>query len=253
MMLVFALIGLLFAPGSVQATSPADTTYRGARILSIEGKRSLMVGEGATYRIHLHPDASQPVTYTWDLSDGSQATGAWLSLQFEQPGLYTLRVTARNRKGVDKDTLRVHVRGTAQLPSARAITPAASAESLPSTTSTVAPVKTSSVSKGNHPPTPRTAPPLLVWPRTGYTWIVGTHLHPQQANLAAMRYRKEGFQAGIVVDTSGSGSTAYRVVVGHYGTPDAALQGRSALPADRPGAVLLLRLTEALPVQLTIR
>lgn len=221
------------------------------RIAAIEGKRSLVTGEKAEYRVHLDAGARQPVTYTWDLSDGSQATGSQVVLTFEQAGLYTLLVTARNRDGLDRDTVRIHVNPTKTPPAAPPDLPAA--EAPPATPVVASAVDTPSAPSPPRSRTVRSSTPLLVWPQTGYTWVVATHLHRQQADMAALRYQRAGFQAGIVVDEQGSGSTAYRVVVGHYATPQAALQSRARLPADRPGGVLLLQLSDSLTVKPSIR
>jgi chitodextrinase len=61
---------------------------------------------------------SIPITYTWDLGDGTRATGEVISHTYDQAGLYTITLTATNRCGtaVSRYAISVHQHWQVYLP-----------------------------------------------------------------------------------------------------------------------------------------
>ena len=86
------LIGIVLLSAAVP--SAQESGSQKVRIVSVEGKRTLSLGERANYIIQINPDASQPIDYYWDAGDGVFIQGRSVVLQFDKEGEYTLTVTS---------------------------------------------------------------------------------------------------------------------------------------------------------------
>jgi hypothetical protein len=85
------------------------------------------------------------------------------------------------------------------------------------------------------------APPLRInWDRGGYTWVVETHLDRTEAEHSVQFYRDFSYPVGISVDRLGGGSTAYRIVLGQFGTEGAALRANRWIQKNAPRRIWLL-------------
>jgi hypothetical protein len=73
----------------------------------------------------------------------------------------------------------------------------------------------------------------------GFTWVLRTDLWAERAQDLMLHHRLRGLRADVVVDTTGLGSPAYRVVAGQFATPDEALAARAWLPDEAPYPWLL--------------
>ena len=235
------LLGMVLLTAAVPV-APASGSQK-VRIVSVEGKRSLRLGEKANYIIHINPDAAQPIDYYWDAGAGVFIQGRSVVLEFDQAGEYALTVTARNRYGSATKTLTVTVTG------APAGAPRAA---LPDTALRAATPGATPSSRRNTQPSPPTGfqraalygAEGIALNQGGYTWVVETHLSREQAVIDVRNYRVAGYRVELLVDDEGEGSTAYRVIMGLFATEQAALLARRYLPKDIPGGTLLRALPD---------
>jgi hypothetical protein len=73
----------------------------------------------------------------------------------------------------------------------------------------------------------------------GFTWVLRTDLWAERAQDLMLYHRLRGLRADVVVDTTGPGSPAYRVVAGQFATPDEAFAARAWLPDEASHSWLL--------------
>lgn len=201
---------------------------RAARIVKVYGREQLLVGEYEHFWVELGPGTERPSIFRWAMGDGTFAAGNYITHRYLKPGRYPVTVYARNRLGYALDTAWVMV--TQVEPGMLEVIPTRSASV---TASSGEPETKPSVEA--RPRSSASAPPAgihgaeIEWAWGGYTLIMATFLDNTEAERAALRYRRAGYRTGIVTDTSGRGSTAYRVVVGQFATPEAAVAGRQAM------------------------
>ena len=69
--------------------------------------------------------------------------------------------------------------------------------------------------------------------------MIATFLNQALAEKFVQQYRQLGNRAGVLIDTKGLGSTAYRVVLGQFATERDALAARRQLPRDIRSAAIL--------------
>ena len=217
-------------PGSATPDDPV-------RLVEILGPRTLGAGAVGHFRARVADRSARPVTYLWDLGDGTLSVGALVSYVYATPGTYTVTVVARNAVG--RDTLRVPVLVT---------TPPAQPDTVQQGGEGENEVKASVAKAANErarwfrTTVPRTAlygGRGLASEKGGYTWVVATDLWAERAHARMLRYRLRGFRADVYVDAAGRGSPAHRIVLGQFTTKQEALAARSWLPDDATSAWLL--------------
>ncbi len=235
--LLAGCLWLTAALPSPEGSKPGDDVGpQVVKIVAVYGPRTLHAGELGNYRVRVAEGATRPIEYRWNFGDETLAEGILVAHHFSEAGRYVVTVTARNKYGRDTDTLVVAVSAPGHVTTAR-----------DEDTVAVAPVAEKLPKKRPEPSIKKTllessvrSTEAFIWPRSGYTWVIATHLHREAAEQDAHHYRDAGYRTGIVVNDRGPGSTAYRIVIGYFSTPEAALQARRLLPADRPGGLWLL-------------
>ncbi|MEM1269910.1 MAG: PKD domain-containing protein [Bacteroidota bacterium] len=78
-------------------------------ITSLEGPERVAINEPATYMVTLNENACQPVDLTWDLGDGTTATGMTVTHTYTEPGDYVVTANAVNSVGEDSRSMNVEV------------------------------------------------------------------------------------------------------------------------------------------------
>ena len=213
----------------------------GVSIVEVHGKRTLEVSEIANFRVDTAPSAAPPNDFFWESEAGVFARGRSIDLQFVEKGNYTITVTALNGYNADRVTFDITVK-------------APSVTAAPSTTREQRPQsrRRRTATQSNEAAEQPTSAPFersalysskgVARDQGGYSWVIATHLHRQVAVSDMVRYRVAGYRTGLFEDNNGSGSIAYRVLIGQFPTEEAALQARPQLPNDIPGGVWLLQL-----------
>lgn len=74
-----------------------------------DAPEELTVGELGIFEFSYNRDATEPVTVTWDLGDGTTYSSVLTTHRFQEPGEYTVTFEARNDAGTARDALRVYV------------------------------------------------------------------------------------------------------------------------------------------------
>ena len=82
-----------------------------ARITTINANPN-PADEGETVRFSSNVRGDSPLSYNWDFGDGNSGSGASASHTFEEPGQYTVSLTASNDVGQDTRTLSMTVERT---------------------------------------------------------------------------------------------------------------------------------------------
>ncbi|RMH68451.1 MAG: SPOR domain-containing protein, partial [Bacteroidetes bacterium] len=82
----------------------------------------------------------------------------------------------------------------------------------------------------------------VIWSRGGYTWVVATSFSQFGAERLAQQYRRAGFRVGVWADTTGPGTTAYRVVIGQFATEAQALAARDTVQRQTTNQIWLLQI-----------
>lgn len=240
-LLLLLVLSLLLGPSATgQRSSPSED--RPARLLDIVAPSTLETGTVGHFRAQVAPESQRPVNYLWDLGDGTLSVGMLVSHAYASPGTYTLTVTARNAQG--RDTLQTQV--TVAVP-AEPTAPRQPSEALD-------PPPSVSPEGPDDGEAEADSPPRAPFSRTalfggggvtddagGFTWVLHTDLWEERAQDAMLYHRLRGLRADMVVDTTGRGSPAYRVVAGQFDTPEEALAARVWLP-DGPEGTWLLHL-----------
>ena len=236
---VFLLSLLLGLPAAGQSVS--SSADRPVRLVDIAAPTALNAGSVGHFRAQVAPESLRPVNYLWDFGDGTLSVGTLVSHAYATPGTYTLTVTARNARG--RDTLSAQV--MVATPTERAAVPPAAAEAKPTPKTVIL------ASDGRE--APATSPPARVtFSRAalfggggvdedagGFTWVLRTDLWAERAQDLMLFHRLRGLRADVVVDTTGPGSPAYRVVAGQFATPDEAFAARAWLPDEASHSWLL--------------
>ena len=89
---------------SVTVTSPP----RPARILSVNAEPN-PAQEGEIVRFESEVDGASPLTFEWNFGNGETGFGASPTHTYEEPGEYTVQLTASNEDGEDQASLTVQV------------------------------------------------------------------------------------------------------------------------------------------------
>jgi outer membrane protein OmpA-like peptidoglycan-associated protein/opacity protein-like surface antigen len=111
----------------------------------IEGPSQLRVGEQGAFVATVDPGSTRPLSYTWDMGDGALREGLTVRHQYGEPGVYTVRFTARFTRGEEVRTLRVNVIDAGAPPQILAI------HADPASPATRSPVRFSAEVRGERP------------------------------------------------------------------------------------------------------
>lgn len=210
-------------PASAQVlTAAADANPNAiahVRIDTLYGSRNLVVGHEENYRVRIQPDAAWPVIYDWDMGDGVRSRGNNVVHRYQKPGYYTLRVVAHNRYDADSTFTVIRVRPANASSTGRVVFPAPEPTRTAGSRSASRDVGNDESSSGSADASPISS--------EYYSWLLESHFSNAAAQAALKRLRTEGIgSARVYVDRSGSGSVAYRVVVGSYTSTRSALMDR---------------------------
>jgi PKD repeat protein len=241
--LLLLALGLLVAAwggpeAAAQSASRSASPPHPVRLTALYPPAPAVAGTWGTYRVRIAPDVPLPVRYVWDFGDGSMSSGPVVAYAYDRPGTYTLTVTARNAHGTDTLQTDLVVVAPEEARRARAgatpVTTAASGSAGTSGKASAAPRARRSFERSS-----LLGSGGVSLAAGGYTWVVASSLHDRPMRFRSLDYRLRGYRSGVFAAATGSGSPAYRVVLGQFETTGAALAARSALPADAPTAWLV--------------
>lgn len=183
------------------------------KVDSIYGGRQLVVGQEENYRARLKSDAAWPVAYEWDMGDGIRAMGNNIVHFYESPGHYLVKVIARNQYGADSTWTIVNVAPDYESEKTRVVQGATTTE-----------IQQASVARATN----NRVDPQESESRQYFAWVIESHTDRPSAEAAVRRYVGRGLRnLRVYRDQSGSGSDAYRVVVGSYDSTRLALAEKS--------------------------
>lgn len=240
------LLAAALPAGTVRAQPYALGKDR-PNVVKIHGDRTVEAGVLQNYRAQIVYGARAPLEYFWDFGDGSFAEGNNVAHRFEEPGTYEVTLVTRNGRGTSVERFTITVEPSSHPRPATAEAATGDDPPVTRTSSGGAPAaKTRKAAPPSRRPARLPGSPAsgIAWSQGGYTWVVATHLVREGAEADVQRFRNAEYQTGLVIDDSGPGSTAYRVVIGQYATEKAALAARASLPQDIPGGVWLLPLDQ---------
>lgn len=79
-------------------------------VIALEGPSEVQAGKSATFTATVNEEAAaRPLSYQWQLGDGSMTSGRTVSHTYEKPGTYTVTFRAQNDAGTASQTLTVEV------------------------------------------------------------------------------------------------------------------------------------------------
>lgn len=211
--------------------SPYNVVRKVVRIDTVYGRRTLYTGEDENYRVRVKPGATWPIAYRWRLGDGTRTIGNNVVHHYDQPGLYRLHVLVSNRYGSDSTSIWIRVLEERPIV---AVPPSPLSIGATSTDGEEEELIEGAVLQNS-----------VVQDDTYYSWMVETHLNRMGAESAAQNYSELGLeQVRVFVDTSGKGSTAYRVLVGHFRMKDRALREKRHIKdlTKRPVILITIRI-----------
>ncbi|MEM1126515.1 MAG: PKD domain-containing protein [Bacteroidota bacterium] len=82
----------------------AGCSPKPVEVLGLTGPDSLLTNEPGTFTAETNEEAKPPIEYSWSFGDGMGGAGNPATHSFDQPGTYTVSVTASNRKGKSNST-----------------------------------------------------------------------------------------------------------------------------------------------------
>lgn len=198
------------------------------RIDSVYGSRRLVVGEEENYRVRLRADAAWPIQYEWNMGDGVRAVGNNIVHAYEEPGHFMVKVAVRNQYGADSTWIIVDVVPRDALVVSTMPVSGASSGS-PADASTGNGVANSEEDAQD--------------PNRYFAWVIESHIERSSAEAAVRKYQGLGLSnLRVYRDTSGSGSDAFRVVVGRYTSTRLAVVDRTVVESksQRPAWLLTI-------------
>ena len=221
--------------------SPSEAAAQMAvQIDSIYGRRNLIVGEEENYRVRTAPHPAWPIQYRWDMGDGVNALGNNIVHAFSDPGYYMVKVVAFNQFGSDSTWAIVQVSpdyGSEQYivgnPNRR---DRGARPATPETQDNTRKETPREQTQGN-----RRAPIVVDTENRTFAWVIESHTSRAQADRAVRRYAGRGLaDLRVVVDNTGPGSVAYRVVVGNYTSTQQAVTERAIVESKSQKSSWLL-------------
>lgn len=197
----------------------SQSRSRSVRIDSVYGATEMKVGATDNYRVRIGSSATWPIQYYWEMGDGTQSVGNNIVHGYSKPGTYPVKVWARNTAGADSAQFMVRVTAP---PQARVETPVVAAVENESSTAPRPRRSSESRRPGNNT--------LQVDGEQSFAWVLGTHLEKSSAERSLREYRAKKIPGvRILIDTSGKGAYAYRVVIGNYLSLDSAASSKAAV------------------------
>jgi len=195
-------------PDTVVAAPKKDP--RAARIDSVYGRRSLLQSQEENYRVWISPKSYWPVSYEWDMGDGTRTVGNNVVHLYRRPGKYRLRVTASNPFGTDTTSFWVNVSDVRQIAADGDVSEDGRSEESAARRESAAAARTVAASDEVG--------------ESYFSWVLETHLSRASAEIALRAYVGSALdQVRVFVDDQGPGSVAYRILAGKYATRDRAL------------------------------
>lgn len=94
--------------GEASESLSVNVTYRPAQITSINATPN-PADEGETVQFESNVQGDSPIDYEWTFGDGSTASGSSPTHTYDEPGEYTVELTASNEGGSDSRTLTMQV------------------------------------------------------------------------------------------------------------------------------------------------
>lgn len=222
------IITLFVLAGANVMHADGQTRHDGGIVIdTLYGARSLELGELENYRVRVEPGAVWPIQYFWEMGDGTESIGNNIVHRYSRPGTYRVKVRARNRVNTTVGELYVTVGGGEAEPVTVRPPVIAASEQRETVMPSGTEVKTR--------PTPKTK--LTAEERLeddeddqSFAWVMETTLDQSSAERALRRYRNDGIPGvRILIDPSGKGSPAYRIVIGNYLTLDSAARAKEAI------------------------
>ncbi|WP_179862343.1 PKD domain-containing protein [Longibacter salinarum] len=227
--LVYLLLAILVTAGLNFSAAQAQDAHA-VQLLELHGPRTLFDGAVANYRARVSEGSTRPIGFLWDFGDGIASEGSPVAHRYMIPGTYTVTVIAYNAGGRDSMTTTVtvsqrpDVTASTNLPDVRTRRPERTVTEPATSRQTSTPrISRRDVRRAlfsNDPITPTA---------DGYTWILASDLWNERLNRKRLQYRLQGLRVEVIADSTGRGSTAYRLIAGHFKTIGEALIARSML------------------------
>jgi PKD repeat protein len=186
------------------------------KLVEIYANRTPFAGEMVNFRARLSPGAVWPISYLWNMGDGSTQMGNNVLQRYDQPGNYTVAVIARNSRNIDTLTTQVEVRPRNESTAEKVEEPDPSSSS----------VGTAGPARVRYSPDELRGSTPVRQSGGGYGWVVASYLDASSAEQLMRQLRVRGYRAGVVVDHRVGASTAYRVVVGQFASTGRALSAK---------------------------
>ena len=197
------------------------------RIDTVYGNRRVYTGDEENYRVRVNERASWPIKYEWILPGGIQTSGNNIIHKFEKFGKYQIDVVVSNRYG--KDSARIWVYAVDRDVLLQKTAQRADSKVSPKVIRDDAAVEIRVLAND------------LVVEGTYYSWVVETYLNRIKAERALRSYTELGLSnLRVFEDVSGSGSTAFRVVIGKFKTQRRAVTQKNSIERSVRRSVSLI-------------
>ena len=195
------------------------------KLKEVFGRRQLMVGEEENYRVSLVDDRARPVRFLWDMGDGVIAPGNNVVHRYDAAGLYEALVIGSTASASDTLLFLIEVvepQSSIEVVDDNVTAIPASQRNPNITRQPSAESSTSSQSDGRI-----------------YSWVAESFLNRPSAERAMSKYPLAGLVPRIYEDSSGSGSVAYRILVGQYNSVRAAMAAKARVERVSPRNIFL--------------
>jgi len=209
-----------WAPNREGAGHPGSELRKDPRAVKIEevyGSKTVYVDQEENYRVRIKDGAYWPITYHWDMGDGTKTVGNNVVQKYDRSGRYEVVVRVRNAYGADSTRFFVNVLN--EVPVAAVSGDAGSmAPSAPDARDSAGRERAGTRDNDRSEE------------GTYFSWVLETHLTRLAADNAARRYSNASLdEVRVFVDAGGRGSVAYRVVTGSFLSARSALAARSEI------------------------
>lgn len=200
------------------------------QIDTVYGTRRAYTDLEYNYRVRVKDGATWPIKYNWTIDEDLQTAGNNIVHQFKRPGKFPIDVVVSNEYGEDTARIWVYV-----IDRTIVRPPVADVESTPESNDAVPDIKSVAV---------QLVPSDVPVEGTYFSWAVETYLSRLSAQSALSHYVDMGLpNVRVYEDDAGSGSTAFRVLVGKYVTQQKAIKGKEKLESlvERPVSLITIR------------
>jgi len=213
-------------PGSDLGMDP-----RAAKIEEVYGSKNVYVDQEENYRVRIKEGAYWPITYQWDMGDGTKTVGNNVVQKYDRPGRYEVVVRVRNPYGADSTRFWINVLNKV---------PAAAVSGNAGDGAGTADRDSRDSFARERAATGDTDRPDGAY----FSWVLETHLTRLAADNAARKYANMYLdEVRVFVDASGPGSVAYRVVAGNFLSERSALAAKAEIEkkSDRHPSLMKVR------------